>query len=388
MVKHERITTILCLGLPLLTFIIGLTQLHIGKTPHYFVTNYMVSYSAGFVRRGLLGTCFLYLSDQSHLSPDVWITSFRILIGATYLGTLSWLVYSQRSKLQWIGCLVLLANPFVCCMGWWTFGAIESLFPVAVVAHCLIARNLEPDKYRQVWIPLIVIFGVFFGLVHEGFLLLGLPIHITISGNKLGWSNWWRWILMYLPAIVACLAGVAFSGTANQASAIRAAWHSHGIEIPFVSVLTYFGVPLSVPWRYLVSLQTPSQWSLMLGTWTIGLLPIIWLSRSLHVATKDEKVVRYLTYSCALPLFFVANDWARWIAIPTITLIFFVLTRTDWNLRPAKQNQGLGAILGLVLVGSFISPASPHDTVRTAFYGIVQAGASAVHRYILGHHSS
>jgi hypothetical protein len=370
----------ICFGVPFLTFLIGLAQLHVAKTPHYFVTNYMVSYTDGFVRRGLLGTCFLALSDFSRLSPDFWISAFRIVVGGAFLATMANLTFARREQLGWIGCLLILTNPMIMAPGWSTFGSIESLFLLLIPLHLYMTKRFEGSRYLLFWVPTIIYFGSLLAFCHEGFLFLALPVHMVLTAEKLGWKAWKRWLWIYLPVAVSCSLGFLYPGTRSQADAIRTIWQAHGMPIPFVSVITYFGYPTLLLLKYNLGLMSVQSLGLMVISWGISFAPILWLARHLSPLPKGStKLLGYLVL-INLPLFLFANDWARWISLPVASCALIGLFKNEYRLDSSLSKRHVTIGVSLIVGAMLVVPASMHDTLRTTTYGLLEAGFAALHK--------
>lgn len=198
----------------------------------WMATEILVSYEAGFVRRGLLGQALLAAREYGlELEPKYLLAFF---------GFLAWGVVGMLLE-RWSRCMEAPGRIFI------LFSPLLAFFPlldtdsfprkdiVAVaftVAH-LLCLKLAYKSYTKMAAVGFLILAPLATLTHEAFVFLALPINLILfffaTRHRVGVTD--RSLLMTvaiaLPSIVAFMAAVTWKGDASHAAIICSKWSIH-----------------------------------------------------------------------------------------------------------------------------------------------------------------
>jgi len=309
---------------------------HLMSNP-FNIGEWLINYEAGFVRRGLLGSFTLSISDFLSASPSFVAFVMQSSIAALALGLLHFFVTRSNTPL-------LL---FICMLG--PMGFTYFLTDHAVVGrkeiifYCLsllwilfISRHNQKDSVSALeWLYLVAFSGLFtFSILsHEGFIFfIPILIWITLVREKSSSSiHLGKAILRTFPFVVATVTTIPLLlGASNQsvgagmcdALILRGADKSlcdGGINLASESGMD--GLAL------MTNFSNLPGYILAYGPALI----VLWLVLSIYSVRHQRKVSFLgrsvstrlsltLLFLCASPIFIISVDWGRYLSI------FFSLT--------------------------------------------------------------
>lgn len=300
------------------------------------VADWMTSYAAGFVRRGLGGSLLAGLMRLTGLG------FFPLLIGFTtaaylalclYLLRISW---SLRGPAMWRFALLLNPILIISACDYGTISRKDVIFLFATwlnlwITQKTLARQRDQPAARTplTWL-LLLLFAVLslgLALLHEGiFAFIWLPLNSAIVACALMRMRWSRTSALLflavslLPSLVAVAACAYSHGDARTAEVICRSWR------PSVPVSCnpgdHFPVALgALRW----SLHDGISLSLSYARW-FALYPVIFALggtieivavKSLMPEAPMEHLVSLLLFPfiVSLPLYVLGVDWGRWLSL-------------------------------------------------------------------------
>ncbi len=317
---------------------------------HVWTTgDWLISYRAGFVRRGLTGSMTYAVSDLSGIKALYVAAAMQIAVFAALVAAV--LVMLSRIKVT-VPVAILAISPVFMLMPFFILKLAMTKEMIGFLAVALVALTAFTSARWPLWVG-VAVFTVS-GFSHEinAFLAPGLMALLLILslGGVLGRTQ----------ALIAALVVVVAAGTAIVTSIL---YSGNGMGDAVCQVmLSYGGKP------EFCGHQGPTVWldrDMAYGmrfTWEANVLTGVWpwfvLGLVLSMApfalfrVKDDlggrrtRVVLLAAFSGILafaPLFVIASDWGRWIAMHAfcLTILTFTARRLELleerfaNLSPA-----------------------------------------------------
>lgn len=321
--------------------------------------DWLINYSAGFNRRGLLGELVLDLHHWLNINPVSIVLRLRTFIYQIIF--ISFFVIAIKKRLGFVE-LVLAAAP------WGFMFVINDELAIARKEIILIAclsifvllnifkKNDERNSnntylnikfiYLLICLPALV-------LIHEGlffylqFFLLALLLFEGFHRKAL-----FTFLVPYLASIFALVTCYVYRGDQHTADALCASVTNLGLDRSLCDgAIASFG-------------ESGKDFSPRLLT-TLGLLPalisvclltFIPLFTYAFLAFKQQNRKKVLLFSAlalipTLPLYFMAADWGRWIHISASCLFLIVLSTKEVNKISFITHP---VSLGLVLLAFYI----------------------------------
>jgi hypothetical protein len=191
----------------------------------YFISEFLINYQGGFVRRGLLGELLFFL--RNHFSFDVEWT-IKIVCAICFGLLCSFFVYHFRKKKY---SLYILPLCFFCGAlvisdkHWIRKDSLMILFLIASLWVFQVPKKI-PIAIRIVLVNILLIFIT---LSHEVFAFISIPIFIVLFINlfkeKGLLKSFLKSILFLYPAIIAFLLVMYSKGNHEIAQTIWDSWH-------------------------------------------------------------------------------------------------------------------------------------------------------------------
>ncbi|WP_309741893.1 MULTISPECIES: hypothetical protein [unclassified Chamaesiphon] len=320
------------------------------------ITEWLIDYSNGFVRRGLFGTGIDWLR-QWNIPPLPLI--FGIAITAYVITTWLWIasVRINQSKLSRNELLLLLFNP--CLILFFVMDGSplrKDVFPILFSMISLwMIRSIKPHENK--FFLNIVIFsiweavsGLILSLSHEGIsLFLWLPTHwllyttiiSKISTDRFGNTtkdkliqNTVR-ILVFLPTLIACAAAIKWNGGSETALAICKNWESL-IATNCSDNYADTAAIAAVSWNLSQAWNMSGFTLIDNGVVLLWFIPFLfWTGIHLRIASKvsmspslSVKVAAWIGMT-AFPLYLIGWDWGRWFTIGSMLGLSVILILAD-----------------------------------------------------------
>ncbi len=362
----------------------------------YFVTEWMITFSAGFVRRGILGQSFLSLGELLHTGPLNLILAARVAIAVAYLTTLGTQLFHRRRALGVLGICVILSNPLICFYAWFSLGSLDLLFLLITVFNLWLSLRAGESYWK--WATLLFgTVGVFLVLSHEAFFFLGLPVNAVISFRALRGRPISKSAAIYTLPLLALVVASWFHGSAVQAAAIAQEWNRLGVKLPDGSAVEYIPQNLSGEVRYVFSMMTPlrvANWGLATITCIVP-LGLLWhqFLKSASAENRKRLVCQGIDFVgipilCTLPLYLIGTDWNRWLALPFATGTVCLLMAAPLDVPYEADGKMKFYLRALVLVSLLHTPTALYYSVGQAANGplmtteLLLAGHSLGERHV------
>ena len=303
-----------------------LTQLMRGEFP-YQVSEWLIHYGSGFVRRGLFGSLFLFLTPN-----QPWIV--WILFGIQFLLSAAVFIFFafqlKKRAPNWFLTLLICSPAAICFTGWdsGAFGRKESIGYVVLIALALSFQSIRTRRAEILWISSgIFLFTLGIFTWEPIALLLPSIIYLIIKAPPLSFAHQNRRLLISAfsaISIVGFSLSAIFHGTQNDVAAMCANLAANGLPDSSIcrGAIKWIGVNLSTNIDQL--LQCFPEYFIYL---LFGLLAIAPYFFTKLVST--HKVYFFWASSFIAPLFLIAFDYGRWISIFVITTLIVLLAIDD-----------------------------------------------------------
>lgn len=180
----------------------------------YSITDWLINYQAGFVRRGLLGEILFHVSKATHLSPKCIIIS----ICALSLGIVLYLLIKQFRKQD----LCWWILPLNICLAGADFLRKDFLCMLFVIAAIISYVKIHHTWARFICINLLLIISLNF---HESVFFIICPFLVLANwrDTRIESSPCWR-TLFLVPTMLVFGALSLFKGNAAMAQTIHHSW--------------------------------------------------------------------------------------------------------------------------------------------------------------------
>jgi hypothetical protein len=372
--------------------LLGVSGDNLAALPAYFVTEFMVTYAGGFVRRGLLGQLVWYGSDLFHVAPLAFIFAIRVTLATCYLAVVGTLCYRRRQQLGLLGVALIASSPFITMNVASFMGAFDIAFILLPVAHTLLARGPE-ERYAARALFLFSTVGLFISLSHEGYLFLCLPINLVIALRKFGPKRWISALILQILPINGCLLAFISHGTYTQANKIIGAWGTRGVQFAHANAIGPLGASAKSQILYTASLLSWRHGAVFVIAAILCFLPLYFLvahllqsapvqsapGNSMGDQTMDpnnslafKSQLRdfiLIPFLCTVPLFVVGCDWHRWVTIPMATGILCLLVTMPSQLYLRLRGPCLYSMAGWLVVSLCVFPTSLYFSDAAALRG-------------------
>ena len=294
------------------------------------IGEWLISYSGGFVRRGLPGTAIYNLVNLSGLSPTllIWIASLLLYI------ILAWLLASFcRGKLE----ASLLLSPMIL-LGPVVSNNLVRKDILMLVAYGLCLHIIRNQRRSDLGMGLMAamlinLLSSIAILSHELYGFWALPSLIAILSlspprNQITASSCLRGLTVLSPAILVLLACLYFRGSPLQARLIHESWQHLSPTVRSLGTLwdssppdgaiqaigwstsKAFALPLAALREVSSGLWVPAVWML-----TIYLCINFFIGRGDRSTKSFKRFVVLSQFIAIAPLFIVGYDFGRWIFI-------------------------------------------------------------------------
>lgn len=190
------------------------------------LSDWLINYQAGFVRRGLAGQILYWLYDVFGMDP------MRLVVGGTAVALLVFTFLFVRKWIQYQLSVLLLPICFLI-GGYW--GSITSFtfyrrdVLIFLLAWCIFYSYGKAMKGRRLYYSVFVVTSIIVILLHEGAFFYIIPLvgtHFFLY--KLRQSSWvsslQKSIVLLLPAIVTFLLCSYYKGNVVVANEIWNSW--------------------------------------------------------------------------------------------------------------------------------------------------------------------
>ncbi len=380
MLSNKKIIIISFWIFQIIHFLIKVNRGYLSSINTWVYTDWLIDYSAGFVRRGLSGELikFFELFSESQIIISTLISTIFLFV---VLGFVRLVLKSQNSlkPVILIGLLFLpsLINFYVYDYG--AFGRKETLGYIFVLSHLFILEkiintghtNKKPERilkrYLLYSLPITSFLLPLHIFIHESSFFLFLPVHLLISFtliNNFTDINFAKKIiytgLLYLPVVISFSAVFAYGQPSFDTALnicknleLRGALSLDSCSITGKNLMYALpGSLTALPWSFEQALSKSMSISLFdtllwvldlsilgLSTTVIGINIIRdMINSQLHTMTKAMVVknnhvniilIKYyiLPLLISVPLYFMGWDMGRWFTITSINFVLIILSK-------------------------------------------------------------
>lgn len=321
------------------------------------IADWLVTYTPGFVRRGLGGELMLGVSRLVGAPVNVTVWAMFTAVSAIFCGAFLWVLRGRRLTFWFLA--LCLAPGFLLFTFYnpETVGRKDSLLLASFTVWAAATRTGVSR------LSLAVVFAVVAGvctLMHEAYAFF-TPYFVLLSyvqhQERQATGRWWVSLLIPAGAAVALLVVAGASGSLADPAlcarlmAVEAPARvcegvlSYGHESIAVAVSDFRG---ALSWPALVEVGQA-----LAATALLPLLVVVTLCRDRRTAPRVALAVGGLLI-CSAPLFVLALDWGRWLSLHAslLTIIAAVLLpdRAVWPHRPRATLRSFVAVAAGVLV--------------------------------------
>lgn len=327
------------------------------------LTEILINYAGGFVRRGLLGQCLLVLARHTGWDVEVVVRHGVFLMTIVNAFFVVFVTLAVRPVLTRTA---LLLSPAVLLFVIYDEGAYarkDVVVTLLIALHATVTisvreRPLQRERYER-WakyaLPAALSVSI---LVHEAAALfvthhLLLLAHTLRRGPK---PN--EWLLLLLPTGTAFLATVVFHGDAGTARMICDSWKAVWEAVDCgggIGALSWdFRQARFLSWA-LWYLRRPALYYLAYFCLSIApVLPLLRRSGGEEAAGVLSGVLSVAAAVAPMALFAMGWDWGRWIHLYTVSLLCVAIGRGG-GMRAARRTRLPWKFCGWLCVAGYVS---------------------------------
>jgi len=328
------------------------------------ITEWLINYQGGFVRRGLTGELIFLAHKYFNLDPYLLIVASCAIFLAVLFVVFIILFRKKGLPIFIIPFVFFLGNPIIN-----DFWARKDVFGVLVFSLAVYLTTIK-SRWRYLLINFTLVFGI---LTHESIGFFSLPVIFLLTFSDLR-SRYPRKnktlifsFLTVIPALIAFLSTLYFKGSALISQKIWNSWQGIGfpldsgsiIPVAAIDALSWslgrgLGVTRSLLSNFNGGIYAPLAWLLII-------LAIYLILTNLHcfkmkrIGSKEKgaemkdnlPMILLFQLLCVSPLFILGWDYGRWVFIWVASSFSLALILPE----PTISNLGLGVFkkFGLVL---------------------------------------
>lgn len=313
------------------------------------VGDWLINYSAGFARRGLLGEIILRFSDFAHLRPNVMVVSIQIFFWCAFAILFLIRLFNKEITLYFF--LLIFSPAFV----------IFYIFDTAAIGRkeiilmvLFLVWIFEIEKYKYLPKKLLLVFSavIFFStLMHEMFFFYS-PYFLFawwLKSSDDQQEQWVRASILVIFSFAAIALVIVFGGSLRAPEICqRLIAYEQKVQIcegilaapesPFFESVRLFFATLS-PLKLVSLVFSP-------------VIPIFFVALFLCGVRSSRRSPLKIIIAClglyafSLPLFIVASDWGRFIHLHFV-LSTLAMTLLLSPLQPSIRNPLVGDLLNM-----------------------------------------
>jgi len=304
------------------------------------VSEWLISYSGGFVRRGLGGEIIYIASIFFSTPPSILIVLISILSYIT-------LAYILAKKSNNVIPIYILLSPIL--LGMPIYNNFLVRKDVLGVLCLLLILIIMKRRINLNTLFLVNVISILATLNHETFIFFGIPM-IAITYNLLKQKKIWHpnILIIFSPTLLISAFVIIFHGTPEISKEIIEAWNflikgnfsdcCYLVEAPAIEAI---GMTLSEPSSLAKSVLSKWSWIFYVPlmwviTWCISILIIgKWAIRDQSLSNTFYTITIMQTI-IVFPLFFIGWDFGRWMFFIFVSSISWVSVFRDtlFNVSP------------------------------------------------------
>ena len=332
------------------------SQIRFGRWP---ISEWLINYQGGFVRRGLIGELLYQLYPEQALVPKLYPLTFYFY----FLYCCLFIVLYRLSKIQdlslFIVMLLIPGGIFQMAISSSFYTRKEILFLIFFGILLLIYYQITKTRLLQkrIWIIVFIILAmtgsIFLTLSHEAFLMMCFPFVTTLFWLLKKEQASYRWVHWCFIAFITIIPITFFACTIMHGSLqiSENIWDSLMLHDRLIiapnSPYTVYAAIGGIGWTKLQNLST-LYGVFVSGGWVIwlcfaiaqyGVIGYV-LGRALQDQEQEQISQKLSILSiplfCSLSMFLIGSDWGRWIASSGnhVLLFSFLLLSQKLNKVP------------------------------------------------------
>jgi hypothetical protein len=343
-------------------------QIRFGVWP---MSEWLINYQGGFVRRGLLGEVLFQLSPGQPLIPLLNHLTFYLYAIYCLIFLLIYWLAKIRNSLVLIVALLIPGGIFQMAISASFFTRKEILFLILFGLLCLLyLRICSLDiRRRRIWIGaftlLAIVGGICLTLTHEAFLFMGFPYVLTLFWVLKTENQQSAIARIAFKVIVIAIPSVFLLCTLEHGNVLisQQIWDSLTLSDRLVisphAPYTVYGAIGGIGWGKIQNLSTlygvfaTGGWFYWLLFGLGNYLVLGFILRNLTqlepndaVMTKCTSNSRFITllsipFIASLAMFAIGSDWGRWIASAGNHLILLAFTLSTSLYALTKNNRNI-----------------------------------------------
>jgi hypothetical protein len=301
----------------------------------YGITEWLINYQGGFVRRGLVGEILFFIWNKFSIKAN-YLAIF--LSSICYVFLLVYLIKKVKNKFpkELIISCVLMGMPIFS-----QFFVRKDILGIIFLIICLKILDLKLNKFLHfVFVNLVAILSL---LSHEAFFFYAIVPLIFFyynckTNNKINFSNFIFSIFFFLPSIIIFVLIVLKSGDPQVGLIINNSWKDLWILIDPNNCCLDYPAATILSLEYSVTRQiniTLEYWQNRYLNGIVWFL-IIFICYFFLISFKYVRDINFsniliFNFLCILPLYVVGHDWGRWTFYWTTSSLIFYLYK--FNLK-------------------------------------------------------
>jgi hypothetical protein len=301
------------------------------------ISEWLINYQGGFVRRGMLGEILFQLFPGKALIPILNQLTFFFYLAYCAIFISLLLLAKIRDRAAILIALLIPGGIFQMAIGAFFFTRKEILFLLLFGTLCLVylyTRQLQPTK-RKPWLGLFTVLaiagGVFLTLTHEPFLFMSFPFIAVLfwvikkeNNDHLFLNKGFYLFLLAIPSVF-LLCTVEHGSVLISEQIWDSLVLADRLMLSPHSPYTVYGAIGGIGWSKLQHLSTlygvliTQGWMYWLifigGNYCVLAYLFARVGNTLDKAHFNQWMTLIsIPLVCSLTMFFIAADWGRWIA--------------------------------------------------------------------------
>ncbi len=367
----------------LIFFSLFLIKIYLINKPFstYMFQEWLINYSQGFIRRGLIGTILWFIHTKFSIDILDIRRFLQVFSYATFLIFSGIYIIKVREIIKLLtleNLVILLFLPSLILFGIQNIGVIGrkdffyflglfiNLFLVRKTLKLFNINSLKQEKEiehpqggvdvaNKYFYSLLIgynLVSIPTALSHEAIIFLGIPLNIIITANVFGLAFsvrqvLWRTLIIYLPTIVVCILCLIFRGNEVIAQAICEQWQISGN-----CMLT---TTLTSPYRVSGVTALTYIFAFLLNIVILMRTSSIIIENQINRKREKEDISNILSsvnivksfsfkYAClpfisSLIMYMAAEDWGRWFFMISMSYAFCFLSPSLLHLEIAGYHR-------------------------------------------------
>ena len=338
------------------------------------LSEWMINYQGGFVRRGLMGEILHQLNFSSGVIPAIYVLVLGLYCIYSIIFIVNYLVSKINSTTVLILSLLIPGGIFHMAMGVSFYTRKEILFLIQFGILCLLYQMIcrSTKNLKSIWIAsygaLAIFGGIFLTLVHEAYLFMVYPITLYLCVFLRGENKDSKLIriITFIYILVIPIIFLICSVNHGDQMISQAIWDSYQLSdrlilapnAPYTSSYATAGIGWGLIQHFstIYGVFITGTWIYWLFFWLANGLVLLCIASRISIGNKalsdhmvdqissTKKRMSYVIsiffgFCISSLMFFVASDYGRWIACATnlSLLLSFAIAQSSYPVHVVGQ---------------------------------------------------